>query len=148
MTSSSPEGVTIRSIVISLRVSVPVLSEQIADAEPSVSTDDSRLTIARRRAMRCTPRARTTESTAGSPSGTAATASDTPTRSTSTTSLAVSMSDVSMIAPMTTTAMMITAMPSIRPTRSTSRCSGVDSALGLAEQASDVADLGPHARWR
>ena len=47
MTSTSPDGVTTFSIVISFFVSVPVLSEQTTDAEPSVSTDDSRFTIAR-----------------------------------------------------------------------------------------------------
>ena len=78
----SPEAVTTRSIVISERVSVPVLSEQITEAEPSVSTDDSFLTIALRLAMRCTPIASTTDRIAGSPSGTAATASDTPSSST------------------------------------------------------------------
>ena len=77
---------TTRSIVISFFVSVPVLSEQITDAEPSVSTDDSFFTIACRRAMRCTPSASTTDRIAGRPSGTAATASETPSSSTSTTS--------------------------------------------------------------
>ena len=85
MTSTSPEAVTTFSIVISFLVSVPVLSEQITDAEPSVSTDESLFTIARRRAMRCTPSASTTDRIAGSPSGTAATASETPTSSTATT---------------------------------------------------------------
>ena len=131
VTSTSPVAVTIRSMVISLRVNVPVLSEQMTDADPSVSTDDSRLTIARRLAIRCTPSASTTERIAGRPSGTAATARETPTSSTSTTSVALSISDVSRIAPITTRAMMITAMPSIRPTRAISRCSGVDSASVL-----------------
>ena len=80
MTSTSPEPVTTFSIVISFLVSVPVLSEQTTEAEPSVSTDESRFTIARRLAMRCTPSASTTDRTAGNPSGTAATARDTPTR--------------------------------------------------------------------
>ena len=125
MTSASPEPVTTFSIVISFFVSVPVLSEQITDAEPSVSTDESLFTIARRRAIRCTPSASTTDSTAGSPSGTAATASATPTSSTETMSEAVRISAVSRIAVTTTTAIAITAIPSMRPIRSTSRCSGV-----------------------
>ena len=82
MTSTSPEAVTTFSTVISFFVSVPVLSEQMTDADPSVSTEDSFCTIARCRAIRCTPSASTTDSTAGSPSGTAATASDTPRSST------------------------------------------------------------------
>ena len=114
-------------IVISLRVSVPVLSVQTTDAEPNVSTDESRLTMARRRAMRCTPRARTTDRMAGRPSGTAATASDTPTSRTSTTSEARSMSEVSRMAATTTTAMATTSPPSRRPMWATSRCSGVRS---------------------
>ena len=44
-----------RRTVISSRVSVPVLSEQITEVLPSVSTADSRRTSAWRRAMRCTP---------------------------------------------------------------------------------------------
>ena len=40
----SPEAVITRSMVISARVRVPVLSEQMTEAEPSVSTDDRFLT--------------------------------------------------------------------------------------------------------
>ena len=40
-----PEGTTTRSTVISLRVSVPILSKQITDAYPSVSTEPSFLTM-------------------------------------------------------------------------------------------------------
>ncbi len=118
-------------MVISLRVSVPVLSEHTTEAEPSVSTDDSRFTMAWRRAMRWTPRASTTERTAGNPSGTAATARDTPTSSTSTASLASSMSEVRKIPATTTRAMITTAIPSSRPRRETSRCSGVGSSSVL-----------------
>ena len=124
---TSPDAVTIRWIVISLRVSVPVLSEPITDAEPSVSTDDSFLTIACRRAIRWTPRARITDRIAGSPSGTAATASDTPINRTSMRSVGARISEVARIAAMTMTAMPMTAMPSVRPTRSISRWSGVRS---------------------
>jgi hypothetical protein len=80
-------------MVISERVSVPVLSEQMTDAEPSVSTDDSFLTMALRRAMRCTPSASTIDRMAGRPSGTAATASDTPSSSTVITSAVLRMSE-------------------------------------------------------
>ncbi len=133
------------SIVISLRVSVPVLSEQMTEADPSVSTDDSFLTIAFRRAIRWTPSASTTERTAGSPSGTAATASETPTSSTSTRSDASSMSDVSRIAaddddgdddhgdpehPADPVDLALERRPLV---------------LGAAEQARDVAHLGVHA---
>ena len=69
--------------VISFLVSVPVLSEAMTVAEPSVSTAARCRTMALRRAMRCTPIDSTAVTTAGSPSGTAATASATPRMSTS-----------------------------------------------------------------
>ena len=55
-------------------VSVPVLSVQMTVVLPKVSTAVSRRMMARCRAMRRTPRARIRVVTAGSPSGTAATA--------------------------------------------------------------------------
>ena len=60
-----------------LSVSVPVLSVAMTVTEPSASTADRRRTTARWRAMRSTPSASATVRTAGSPSGTAATASAT-----------------------------------------------------------------------
>ena len=63
-----------RSTVISLRVRVPVLSEQITVTAPSASTAGRRRTMAWRAAMRCTPIARVMVMIAGSPSGIAATA--------------------------------------------------------------------------
>ncbi len=56
-------------------VSVPVLSVQITSVEPSVSTAVSRLTSARRRAMRRTPTASASVIVGSSPSGTLATIS-------------------------------------------------------------------------
>ena len=58
-------------------VSVPVLSVQITVAQPRVSTAGNRRTSTFRAAMRCTPTASAIVTTAGSPSGTAATASET-----------------------------------------------------------------------
>ncbi len=78
-----PLAVTTTRTVISFFVSVPVLSEAMTLAEPSVSTAARRRTMAWRRAMRCTPIDSTAVTTAGSPSGTAATASATPRMSTS-----------------------------------------------------------------
>ena len=124
-----PEAVTTRSIVISARVSVPVLSVQITEAAPSVSTDDRFLTMALCFAMRCTPMASTTDRIAGKPSGTAATASDTPSSSTATTSAAVRMSEISRIVATTTVAITTTAMPSMRPMRATSMPSGVGASM-------------------
>ena len=65
---------TISRTVISLRVSVPVLSEQMTVTEPRVSTLGSLRTKALRRTRRCKPIASTSVTTAGRPSGTAATA--------------------------------------------------------------------------
>ncbi len=62
---------------------MPVLSEQIADVEPRVSTDRSRFTIAPLAASACVPSERTVVTTAGSPVGMAATARLIPTRKSS-----------------------------------------------------------------
>ncbi len=59
---------------------MPVLSEQIADVEPRVSTDRSRLTIAPFAASACVPSERTVVTTAGRPVGMAAIARLIPTR--------------------------------------------------------------------
>ena len=69
---------------IRFRVSVPVLSEQMTVTEPSVSTAGSFRIRARRASIRCEPRARVTVTTAGSPSGIAATARLTAERNSST----------------------------------------------------------------
>lgn len=55
----------------------PVLSEQMTDTDPSDSTECNFLTMALRLDIRKTPRASVTVVTIGSPSGMAATASDT-----------------------------------------------------------------------
>jgi len=61
--------VTADTTIISMSVSVPVLSEQIRDTEPSVSTAGNRRMMALRWAMRCTPMASVIVMSAGSPSG-------------------------------------------------------------------------------
>ena len=60
--------------VISFWVSVPVLSEQIVVTDPRVSTAAILRVMALRRAICCTPSARVMVTSAGRPSGTAATA--------------------------------------------------------------------------
>ena len=72
-TSKCASWVTALTTIISLRVKVPVLSEQITDTEPSVSIAGNTRTIALRFAIDCTPTARVMVSTAGKPSGMAAT---------------------------------------------------------------------------
>ncbi len=60
--------------IISMSVSVPVLSEQIRETEPSVSTAGRRRMIERRLAMRWTPIASVIVISAGRPSGMSETA--------------------------------------------------------------------------
>ena len=81
--STRPLAVTTSRTVISFLVNVPVLSDAMTSAEPSVSTAARCRTIAFRFAMRWTPSESTAVTTAGRPSGTAATASATPRISTS-----------------------------------------------------------------
>jgi hypothetical protein len=61
--------VTADTTIISIKVSVPVLSEQIRDTDPSVSTAGKRRIIALRCAMRWTPMASVIVMSAGNPSG-------------------------------------------------------------------------------
>ena len=77
-----------------LSVSVPVLSEQIMDALPKVSTAGRRRIMAFFFAMRCTPIASTMVTMVGSPSGMAETASDTDT-------INISMMGILSMSPMT-----------------------------------------------
>ena len=55
--------------IISMSVSVPVLSEQIRETEPRVSTAGRRRMMALRWAIRCTPIASVMVMIAGRPSG-------------------------------------------------------------------------------
>ncbi len=68
-----PDGRAIEATIISLRVSVPVLSVQITETAPSVSIDGSFRTMTCRCAILRTPMASVIVSTAGRPSGIAAT---------------------------------------------------------------------------
>ena len=125
MILAAPEAVNTSTIVISLRVRVPVLSVQITVADPSVSTDESRFTIARLLAIRCTPSARTTDRIAGSPSGTAATASETPINRASTVESNERVSAVRITAATIMADSTTTATPSHRPSQAIWRCRGV-----------------------
>lgn len=107
--------------VISLRVSVPVLSEQMTVTDPSVSTAGSLRTIADRVAMCRTPRASVMVTTAGSPSGTAATAKPMAADSSSSRESACSRKPMAIIAAVA--AAIATTMR--RPSPSISRVSGV-----------------------
>src|SRR5581483_3194034 len=71
--SWSPSGLHAIVTCILFCVSVPVLSVQMTDVEPSVSTADRRLTRAPRRAMSRTPTASASVIVGSSPSGTFAT---------------------------------------------------------------------------
>ena len=113
--------------VISLRVSVPVLSEQITVAAPSVSTAGSLRTMALAAAMRRTPRLRPTVTMAGSASGMAATASATANRNRLSTTLSVNVVVLNRPAANTTAQMPSMMTLSRLPVRSSSCCSGVGS---------------------
>ena len=69
MTWYVDSAVTADTTIISISVSVPVLSEQMRDTEPSVSTAGRRRMMALRCAMRCTPIASVMVMSAGRPSG-------------------------------------------------------------------------------
>ncbi len=125
--STRPLAVTTLRTVISLRVRVPVLSEAMTVAEPSVSTAARWRTMALRAAIRCTPSDRTAVTTAGRPSGTAATASATPRISTSKTAANPCTSSTSRMVAIITTAMATTMIPNTLPTLSSWSCSGVRS---------------------
>ena len=71
----SPSGVQTVVTRIRFSVSVPVLSVQITAVEPRVSTADSRLTRAPRRAISRTPTASASVMVGSRPSGTLATSS-------------------------------------------------------------------------
>ena len=77
LASRMGSSVHVSVTVMRFCVSVPVLSEQMICAQPSVSTAVRRRMIALRRDMFVTPMERTTVTTAASPSGMAATASET-----------------------------------------------------------------------
>ena len=72
---------------------MPVLSEQIADVEPRVSTERSRLTIAPLAASACVPSESIVVTTAGSPVGIAAIARLIPIRNSSSKSVAADEPD-------------------------------------------------------
>ena len=100
---------------------------QITEADPSVSAELNFLTTALRVDIRCTPSARTTDNTAGRPSGTAATASETPSSRIVTQSPGVrGVCTIAMVS-MMTIAIAMTTRPSIAPTRLISAWRGVSS---------------------
>ena len=126
--ASYPAPVTSRSrssakscrTVISFRVNVPVLSEQMTDVLPSVSTMGRRRTSAFRLTMRRTPIASEIVTTAGSASGTTATARAMP-------NMNIWITGRPRSRPMATTSPTTTnaALPSVPPRRSRFSCSGV-----------------------
>ncbi len=103
-------------------VSVPVLSEQITVTEPSVSTAGSLRISALRLSMRCAPSASAMVTTAGRPSGTAATAI-----AIAVSSISTGSSPRSRPSENTTTTIASAATASARPSCSMRRWSGVCS---------------------
>ena len=131
-----------RVTVISFWVRVPVLSEQMTVAEPSVSTDDRRRMSTWRLTISLIPSARLMVTTAGSPSGTAAIARLTAiiNRFTSCSSpawvriLSAPISLIARAAPMANTRAHTTraAIPSKWPSWSRRCCKGVVSSSTLS----------------
>ena len=113
---------TISRTVISLRVNVPVLSEQITVTDPSVSTLGSLRTSAFRLTMRCRPNASVNVTTAGRPSGTAATA-----RLTEINSISSNSPPRASCSKKMTTTMTRQTNTSTLPSSASRRCSGVRS---------------------
>ena len=131
-----------RRTVISFLVSVPVLSEQTVVTEPSASTAGSLRVMALRRAICCTPIARVIVTSAGSPSGIAATAKPIVAEMSSSNGIPCTKRPI---------ASMSTAMPrmttvSILPKSSSCLVSGVASDARLADERLDLADLGRRRR--
>ena len=102
------------------------------------------MTTALRFAMRCTPIASTTDRMAGSPSGTAATASETPSSSTMTKSVGSVMPSTTTIVIITTIAMTTTMGPSIWLMRLISCCERGGLLHRRVEHVGDRAHLGGH----
>ena len=139
--SGRPSGSQSSCTVISFRVRVPVLSEQMTEVAPRVSTEARRLTMAPRLAIWEVPMARVTVTTAGRPSGMAATARAT---DASTVSARDSPRSRLRMAKIATAAAATSA--SRRPRACSCTCSGVAPASARVEQAGDAPDLGAHAR--
>jgi hypothetical protein len=112
-------------------VSVPVLSVQITSVEPSVSTAVSRLTSARRAAIRLTPPASDRVIVGNSPSGTFATS-----RPIANVTAAASESPASVVPAAKNSSPAATAIAAINhATRLTCLCSGLISGFTRWESA-------------
>ena len=116
--------------VILFWVSVPVLSEQITDALPSVSTAGSLRMIAFLVTIRCTPMASTMVTMAGSPSGMAATARDTAVMNMSSGSSPSSSPTTKMTAQITSAR-----IPRYFPSCASLRCKGVTVSPSFSSSA-------------
>ena len=119
MISAAPSRYAFCS-VMRFCVSVPVLSEQMTDALPSVSTAGSRRMIAFFLTMRCTPIESTIVTMAGRPSGIAETASETEVMKISSTSMPFRRPTTKMIAQAPSAT-----KPRILPSDASFFCSGV-----------------------
>ena len=120
ITSSPSAGVHDRSATMAPRVSVPVLSVASSVTEPSVSTAGNERTTAPRRLIRDAPPASASVTTAGSESGTAATA-----RATAATAVISHGSPRSRPETRKTRQASTTPIEICPPSRSSRRCSGV-----------------------
>ena len=130
-TNSSDSPTTLRMVtVIRFSVNVPVLSEQMVVTDPSVSTAGSFRIKALRRTMRWAPRAKLMVTTAGRPSGTAATARLTAIRNISVVSPPRQIPTLKTM-PQTSRAPMASHLPS----SAMRRCSGVLSSVMVCNRS-------------
>ena len=125
--ASSFSSPTCSTTVILFWVSVPVLSEQITCAQPSVSTAVRRRMTALRLDMLVTPMDRTTVTTVARPSGMAATASETATMKVSRMVEALNSPAVIRLKMKMKMQMPMTSLVSVLPRSVSLRCSGVCS---------------------
>ena len=139
-----PLAVTITRTVISFFVSVPVLSDAITVAEPSVSTAARCRTMAFRLAIRCTPIESTAVTTVGRPRERPQRPT-TPRMSTSNRAPTPRTSSTMTMVTIMMTAIATTTRPSSLPVRSSSCWSGRPRRASF-EKSRDAPHLGPHAR--
>mmetsp|Transcript_14513 Transcript_14513/g.38829 ORF Transcript_14513/g.38829 Transcript_14513/m.38829 type:complete len:246 (+) Transcript_14513:405-1142(+) len=133
--SMSPSASSTREACIALLVSVPVLSVHKICAQPSVSTLGRWRTMAPFLAMRSAPSAKQVVTTAGRPSGTAATAS-----ATAVSKLVIALSQPLRLVfrPQIKTHSTNTIWPSCTPSSSSWRCIGVCSSLPRSNTSSII----------
>ena len=122
--------------VISLRVSVPVLSDTITVVLPNVSTAGRERIIAPRCAMRRTPTANVIVSTTGNPSGMADTATATAVKK-------ISAGDMPRTSPMTSTS--VASATIVSPTRRLNTAKAISMGVAVRPTARIASAMRPNS---